>query len=195
MLGNCASPVPEKIIPLPGLIATGIWAIIVLILKLLQKKLYAPFSLLFCFCIIELTLIIVIISTVSKLPSTSNSVTVARFLVGMDYSYRTTVKALLIASVAINYVTNILYLVIFCKYMRPLILVPRQIDYIVNGVILTISALTNYRFGVVAYSKMFPKPEIRIENPSRLTPVNYLLITSIILDALPLVASVILVYK
>ncbi len=42
--------------------------------------------------------------------------------------------------------------------MRPLIAVPRQIDYIVNGVILFIATVTNYRFGVVAYSKMFPKP-------------------------------------
>lgn len=195
VLGNCASPVPSKVIPLPGLISIGIWGILVLILKLLQKKLYAPFSLLFCYCIVELVLIIVTLSTVNKLPSSANSVSVARMLVGMDYSYRATVKALLIASLAINYVTNVLYLIIFCKYMRPLILVPRQIDYIVNGVILTLASITNYRFGVVAYSKMFPKPEIRIENASRLTPINYLLITSIILDVIPLVSSVILVYK
>ena len=76
----------------------------------------------------------------------------------MDYSYRLTVRSLLIAALAINYITNVLYLIIFCKYMRPLILVPRQIDYIVNGAILSIATITNYRFGVVAYSKMFPKP-------------------------------------
>ena len=149
-------------IPLPGLIAVGIWVLMVILMKLLQKKLYAPFSLLFAFCLIELTLIIVTISTVSKLPSSSNSIAVGRLLVGMDYSYRATVRSLLIASLVINYLTNVFYLVIFCRYMRPLILVPRQIDYIVNGVILVIAGLTNYRFGVVAYSKMFPKPEIRI---------------------------------
>ena len=134
----------------------------VILMKLLQKKLYAPFALLFAFCLIELTLIIVTISTVSKLPSSSNSIAVGRLLVGMDYSYRAAVRSLLIASLVINYLTNVFYLVIFCRYMRPLILVPRQIDYIVNGVILVIAGLTNYRFGVVAYSKMFPKPEIRI---------------------------------
>ena len=149
-------------IPLPGLIAVGIWVLMVILMKLLQKKLYAPFALLFAFCLIELTLIIVTISTVSKLPSSSNSIAVGRLLVGMDYSYRATVRSLLIASLVINYLTNVFYLVIFCRYMRPLILVPRQIDYIVNGVILVIAGLTNYRFGVVAYSKMFPKPEIRI---------------------------------
>ena len=92
------------------------------------------------------------------MPSEANSVSVGRLLLGMDYSYRFAIKALLIAGLAINYVTNILYVVIFCKYMRPLISVPRQIDYIVNGVILFIATITNYRFGVVAYSKMFAKP-------------------------------------
>jgi len=92
------------------------------------------------------------------MPSEANSVEVGRLLVGMDYSYRFTIKALLIDGLAINYVTNILYVIIFCKYMRPLIMVPRQIDYIVNGVILFIATMTNYRFGVVAYSKMFAKP-------------------------------------
>lgn len=76
----------------------------------------------------------------------------------MDYSYRVSIKGLLIAGLVVNYVTNVLYIIVFCKYMRPLILVPRQIDYIVNGAILTIATLTNYRFGVLAYSKMFPKP-------------------------------------
>jgi hypothetical protein len=52
VLGNCASPIPEKILPLPGIISTALWGMIVVVLKLLMKKIYAPFSLLVGFCLV-----------------------------------------------------------------------------------------------------------------------------------------------
>jgi hypothetical protein len=69
VLGNCDSPIPDKILPLPGIISLAAWSIIVIILKLLIKKIYAPFSLLFGFSLIQLFIIIAAISTINKLPS------------------------------------------------------------------------------------------------------------------------------
>ena len=65
---------------------------------------------------------------------------------------------------------------------------PRQIDFIANIVVLVLATLTNYRFALIAFAKMFPKPYIHISNASKLTPVHYLAIASLIFDILPIVA-------
>lgn len=101
----------------------------------------------------------------------------------------------MVAGLAFNYITNILYLIIFVKYVTPLITNPRQIDYIVNIAVLIVCTLTNYRFGLIAFSKMFPKPQIQIDNSSRLTPINYLAVFSVIFDILPLAAAGLMIYK
>jgi hypothetical protein len=79
--------------------------------------------------------------------------------------------------------------------MKPLIKTPRQIDYIVNYFVFFFCFITNYRFGLIAYSKMFPKPYIPIDVSSRLTPISYLLVTSLLIDIIPLTGSGIIVYK
>lgn len=58
MLGNCESPVPDRILPLPGFIVVGVWTAIVVVIKLLMTKLYVPYSLLFSFCLAEFGLVI-----------------------------------------------------------------------------------------------------------------------------------------
>jgi hypothetical protein len=65
---------------------------------------------------------------------------------------------------------------------------PRQIDVISNGVVLVIALLTNFRFGLIAFSRMFPKPSIYVQNASKLTPIHYLCIISMFLDIIVLVA-------
>ena len=72
---------------------------------------------------------------------------------------------------------------------------PRQIDLISNIVVIVLASLTNYRFALIAYAKMFPKPFIHISNPSKLTPIHYLSIISILLDLLPIVACSIAIYN
>jgi len=79
--------------------------------------------------------------------------------------------------------------------MWPLLPSPKQIDYISNTLVLMLATLTNYRFALLVYSKMFPKPQIPIDNCSRLTPINYLCIGTLVLDGIPLAAAVILIYK
>lgn len=51
VLGNCSSAVPDRVLPMPGLILVGVWAVIVVVVKLITKKLYLPFSLMFVFCL------------------------------------------------------------------------------------------------------------------------------------------------
>ena len=62
-------------------------------------------------------------------------------------------------------------------------------------VVLILATLTSYRFGLLAYSKLFPKPRIPIDNHTRLTPVHYLCIFSMLLEAIPIWASCLLISK
>jgi len=150
--GNCIPAVPDKVLPLPGSIATTVWILLVIVIKLLLKRLYIPYSAMIGLCIVECILVISCISVVD------HSALSSRLLMGVDYSYRIIVKNLLIASLALNYVSNILYLILFIKYISPLIVKPRQIDYITHIGTLFIGTVTNYRFGLIAFSRMFPKP-------------------------------------
>ena len=72
---------------------------------------------------------------------------------------------------------------------------PRQIDVISNVVVLILATLTNYRFGLIAFAKMFPKPAIHINTPSKLTPIHYLAIASLLLDIIPLSACAIAIHN
>lgn len=113
----------------------------------------------------------------------------------MDYSYRSTVLALLVVSLVLNYLMNMLYLFIFCKYLKPMLVNPRQIDYITNYLLLFFACVSNFRLGLLPFSKMFPKPYIPVMNSSKLTPLNYLCIGSLVLDIIPLSAAIYLIYR
>ena len=101
---------------------------------------------------------------------------------------------LLITVITINYITNILYLVIFCKYIKKLIQ-DRQIDYISNYIIVGLGTISNFRLSLLAYSKMFPKPKIIIENSSQLTPVHYICGISFLSTILILAAVGTMIYN
>lgn len=120
---------------------------------------------------------------------------VNRLLASPSNSERLAIRALMGVSIAVNYLTNIAYILIFVKYIKPLMENPRQIDFISNIVVLVIGSLTNYRLALMAFAKLFPKPYIHIRNPSKLTPVHYLTIASIILDLLPLIACGIAIHN
>lgn len=83
-----------------------------------------------------------------------------RRVLASDLGYRTIILDLLIVALVVNYLTNIVFAVIFYKYIVPLVKAPRQIDYITIGLALIIGMLTNYRFCLIIFSKMFPKPNI-----------------------------------
>lgn len=119
----------------------------------------------------------------------------ARLLLGNDYSYRLPIRNLLLVGLMFNYICNILYLLVFYKYIRPMISAPRQIDYIAHIAVLIVGTLTNYRFALIAFSRMFPKPHIPVDNSSRITPINYLAVSSVLLDLITLSAAGLLVYK
>jgi hypothetical protein len=71
----------------------------------------------------------------------------------------------------------------------------QQIDKIANYAVVTVGELTNYRFSVMAYSKLFPKPNVIVENQSKLTPLHYMCIGSLLFELIPLIAAGILIYN
>lgn len=189
LIYKTCSNTSSTVLPLPGLISMVIWTIFVLVIHFISHKNYIPYSLILFTSVVEFVLILACLST-------ANSTTVyARLLSSTDNSYLYTMKLLLGLAVAFNYVTNIIYIVIFIKYMKPLLNNPRQIDIISNVVVLIVATITNYRFALIAYAHMFPKPNIYISNQSKLTPIHYLCLASLITDLLPVVACALGAYN
>jgi hypothetical protein len=75
------------------------------------------------------------------------------------------------------------------RYIKPLIVNPKQIDVIANIAILIVAIITNYRFAIIAFAKMFPKPNIHIEMAKNLTPVHYLCLGSVVMSIFPIIAA------
>lgn len=194
VLGNCEAEV-GRVLPVPGVLAVAVWVAVVVIVKLALGKAYVPYSILMFSALVEIAQVIILIAVLASSDASSSSTTVSRLLLGMNYSYRLTIQALLLASLVLNYLLNLLFLLVFCKYLRPLLNAPKQIDLITNGIVLALATVTNYRLILLSFSRMFPKPWIPVDNSSKLTPVNYLCIVSLILDVLPLTASIMLIYK
>lgn len=109
-------------------------------------------------------------------------------LLAADTTYLTQMRGLLGAAIAVNYLENITYIIIFVCYIKPLITNPRQIDVISNVVAIVIATITNYRFGLIAFARIFPKPNIYVQNASKLTPIHYLCMITLCLDLLSVVA-------
>jgi hypothetical protein len=179
-----------QVLPLPGLISVVLWTAIVVAIKLLLHKNYVPYSLILFNAIVEFILVIAVLSSAGSLASFS----VARLLSPSDEE-RSTIRGLLGTALAVNYLSNIAYIVIFVKYIRPLMGNPRQIDFISNLVVLVLAVLSNYRLALMAFSRMFPKPFIFVNNPSKLTPVHYLCVASLLLDLIPLVGCAIAIHN
>ena len=164
---------------MPGLISLAVWAGISVIIHLLYHKNYLPYSVMLFSCVIQFVLILALVSSTNS--------PVARLL-ATDTAYLLQMRGLLGAAIAVNYLENIAYIVIFICYIKPLITNPRQIDIISNVVVLIIGTVTNFRFGLVAFARMFPKPNIFVKDASKLTPIHYLCLASICLDLMSLVA-------
>lgn len=121
-----------------------------------MHKSYVPYSLIIGTSVIQFVLIIATIANSGDIVSYSFRLLVA------SSAERLIIRGLLGGALAINYISNIIYIVLFVKYIKPLITNPRQIDIIANVVVLVFGTLTNYRFAIIAFSKMFPKPSIYI---------------------------------
>jgi hypothetical protein len=162
----------------------------VVVIKLIMHKNYLPYSMILFNAVVELVLVIATLASAGDVASVS----LTRLLVASSQE-RSTMRALLGVAVGTNYISNIVYIVLFLKYVKPLIANPRQIDVISNIVVIVVGTLTNYRFCIIAFAHLSPKPHIHIENASRLTPVHYLAIASIFLDLLPLSACIVGLYN
>lgn len=82
--------------PLPGSLALVVWAGIAVIIHLIQKKNYLPYSIILLSGIIQLVLIFGLLSTV-------NSSSSARLL-ATSTAYIGQMKALLIVGICLNYI-------------------------------------------------------------------------------------------
>lgn len=161
---------------------------------------YIPYSYMFLGCLVELVLVYAAILSAGEVirTGTPESESVESRLLQeaqvIIYPYHYSVVGVLIASLTINYIENLVYVFLFCKYLKQYI-PDRQIDRVSNYVVLVFGTLTNFRFSLLAYSKMFPKPSIMVQNASKLTPLHYLCIASLFATALPLTAAGILIYN
>jgi hypothetical protein len=151
------SPVPESITPAPATIAFVVWVGIVYVAQWFNPKIYAPYSVVFLTSALEYMLIIG-----TTIHSSSIIGEESRRLLEYDITQRPVILNLLIAALVVNYVMNIIFAVIFFKYLVPLINAPRQVDYITIGAAFIMGMLTNYRFCLIFFSKMFPKPRINV---------------------------------
>lgn len=164
---------------MPGLISLVVWLGISVIIHLLYHKNYLPYSIILLSGVIQFVLILALLSATQS-PT-------ARLLAA-DNGYLSQMRGLLGGAIAANYLENCGYLIIFLCYIKPLIANPRQIDVISNVVVLIIGTVTNFRFGLVAFARMFPKPNIFVKDASKLTPVHYLCLVSLCLDLMSVVA-------
>ena len=81
---------------------------------------------------------------------------------------------------------------LFCRYIRPTMVLTRQIDLITNYSLLVLSLATNFRFSFLVFSKMFPHPKIEVPNEPNLRPLHLLLAVSSLTDLLTIVGAIFL---
>jgi hypothetical protein len=167
------------------------------VLKLtVAAKMYLPYAYLFMGSLIEYILVIVVLVTINKPAPT---LSVSRLLspavdTPPSHHFQHGILGLLIVSIILNYLSNLIYLRIFCKYLLRSVS-DRQIDKISNYVVLVVGTITNYRFFVIAYSKLFPKPNILIDHHSKLTPLHYMCIGSLVGELILVATAGILIYN
>lgn len=97
LMGSCETT-SAQVIPLPGVIFFAVWFGIVIAIKLIMKKAYVPYSVMFLSCFIQFLLLLITLGAANNLPTSM------RLLLGIDYSYRTNIKILLGLGVAFNYI-------------------------------------------------------------------------------------------
>lgn len=190
-IDDTCSTVGAKVIPLPGFITVVLWIALVCVLKFIVGKLYVAYSTIMVASLAEVAMLIASLTTLFSTLNATN----ARLLLTVDHSYRVTVELLFIVALAFNYLCNFVYVCLYIRYIKPLITNPRQIDILTNTLVLVTGTLTNFRFAILPFSKMFPKPHIQITISSQLTPIHYLCIVAIILDALPVTGCCLLLYN
>lgn len=131
---------------------------------LILKGINVAYSFVFLGCIIEFSLIIgVLVYQSNTIQAITDQIAIARLLQKKEEliveEYQSVALGLLATTIALNYISNIVYIVFFCKYLKQYI-ADRQVDTITNYVVLVLGTLSNYRFSLLCYSKMFPKPKI-----------------------------------
>lgn len=98
-------------------------------------------------------------------------------------------------SLAFNYLSNIIYCVIYTKFIKPLVSKHNLTDVVTNFILLAVGTATNYRIGLISFSKMVTKPYIYINLPNKLTPIHYMCVSSTVINILSLAGCGLLMYS
>lgn len=102
---------------------------------------------------------------------------------------------ILIVWLALNFIGNILHLILFCIYTKNLI-PKRQIHRVTNYITLIVATLSSFRFGFLAYARIFPSPYLEIKSPEKLKFIHILSAVFYFgLDLLLIIAGIILAYN
>ena len=173
----------DNILPVPGFISVGLWIILIVILKTFAlPKMYLLYSYMFVGSLVELILVYAAIFTTAQVirdgTLESQAARLLQSQAGVVDQYHFAVVRVLAVSLCLNYIFNFTYVFIFCKYFKQYI-PDRQIDYISNYTVLVVGTLTNFRFCLLAFCKMFPKPSIQLQNASKITPLHYMCIATL----------------
>lgn len=148
--------------PLPGFITCALWAIVVVALKILVlPKTFLPYALFYGGALVELILLWSAFGVALNQVSSYSSA--ARLLAATETAipdYLSTSLILLVIAVVLNYVFNCAYLIFFFRYIKPEMVLSRQINIITNYVALALGCLTTYRFALIPFSKMFVHPSL-----------------------------------
>lgn len=138
-----------------------------------------PYSLIIVSSLAEIVLVIALLVQSSPMASTRLLAT---------SSNKNVILGLLGLTIALNYIANVLYIWMFARYIKPLLVKLQQIDKITHSATLIVGLITNYRFAMVAYSRMFPRPRVPVDMAKHLTPVHYLCFASLICSIFAIVA-------
>jgi hypothetical protein len=178
--------------PLPATVSFVIWFGIITVLKqFIIDKMYAPYALLVGGAIISFTELVALLGiTTGKVINVSSRL-LAASTTDASPTFLVTVFRLVAASLALNYLLNFIFICIFCKYIRPLIL-RRQIDIFSNYLTLIIGTLTSYRVYLLSFSRLFKQPFVEVRESSVMIPINIILCVSYHLDVIMLIAGIIL---
>jgi hypothetical protein len=149
----------------PATMSFIVWCgIIVVLKKFLVGKMYAPYALLMgggLIYFVELSALAGI--TYESIDNEAYITT--RLLIAIFSNkvprYLFISFGLLFISLVVNYIINLVFIIIFCKCIRPLIL-RRQVDICSNYLTLLIGIITTYRVYLLSFSRLFPHPFINI---------------------------------
>lgn len=139
--------------------ALTVWVLVLVLVKYKMEEsgVYVPYAVMFLSAVIQYSLLLSV--TILIMSSSTPTSTLTRLL--LTSSTLTSLQALFLLCLALNYIFNILHLILFFKYLKPLMKHPLSSSSALAMVaVLTISTLTNFKMGVLLFSRLCTTPQL-----------------------------------